>query len=483
MKQKLIYKVFIVLAFFLSSCEGFLDQNPSTSLPSDDAIQSVTDLRNALNGAYTRLIDLDDFSHSYYSGDFICLGDLRSNDMDYILNSNQISPVGRLDYEKNSDYAESFWLTPYIVLGRINDILSVVDNIEVTEGDEVLYNDLVGQLYALRGLLHFDLARTFAQLPTALHGGMTMTTPNGGIPLSDRKFDVFYKPVRATLEQTYDLIISDLDTAIAHMNPEPNLLDSYGSLNLYAALAIKSRVHLYMGEYADALEAAESVIENAGNAGYRLSHIADYAEMWGNTSEPEFLFELITNLTYNAQRNSIGYYSTPEGYGEFGCTEDFAAWIKADPNDIRGNLVVRKVNSDGDGDGYYPAKYPGREGSDYVNNPKIIRMAEVYLNAAEAAFKLNNNTKATEYINALRQKRILAYIDVASVTLQDILDERRKELFAEGHRSWDVWRNKESILIPRYSNTPVNYDDYRVLVAIPQRETDLSENLEPNPGW
>ena len=63
MKQKIIYPLVFLLALMVSSCEGFLDQNPSTSLPSDDAVQTVTDLRNALNGAYTRLIDLDDFSH------------------------------------------------------------------------------------------------------------------------------------------------------------------------------------------------------------------------------------------------------------------------------------------------------------------------------------------------------------------------------------------------------------------------------------
>ncbi len=483
MKNKIIFPIVFILILLFSSCEGFLDQNPSTSLPSDGALQSVTDLRNALNGAYTKLIDLDINNHSYYAGDFICLGDLRSDDMNYILNSNQISPVGRLDYEKNSDYAASFWLTPYTVLGRINDILAVVDKINVDEDEEVLFEDRVGQLYALRGLLHFDLARTFAQIPTALHNGMTMNTPDGGIPLSDRKFDVSYKPVRATLQETYDMIITDLDMALSLMDPAPDKDESYGSLNKYATLAIKSRVQLYLGDYENALSSAEEVIENAGEAGYRLSFISDYPTMWSGTAEPEFLFELITNLQYNAQRNSVGYYSSPDGYGEFGCNDAFAAWIKSDPNDIRGNLIVEKISKNGDGQGYYPDKYPGREGSDYVNNPKIIRMAEVYLNAAEAAFHSGDIPKATQYINELRRKRILLYIDVSAVSLDDILTERRKELFAEGQRSWDVWRNRQSILIERFSLTPVNYDNYKTLVAIPQRETDLSAELLQNTGW
>jgi hypothetical protein len=483
MKSAIIFPIVFILVLLVSSCEGFLDQSPSTSLPSNEAIQSVTDLQNAVNGAYTRLIDLDDAYHSYYAGDFICLGDLRGDDMNYILNSNQISPVGRLDYEKNSDYALSLWLAPYTVLGRINDVLSVTDKITVETGEEIRFNDLIGQLYALRGLLHFDLARTYAQLPTALHDGMTMTTPDGGIPLSDRKFDVSYKPVRATLQETYDLILLDLDTAVSRMNPAPDMLESYGSFNRFAALAIKSRALLYLGDYANALAAAEDVIENATSAGYRLSFISDYVTMWGSTAQPEFLFELITNLQYNAQRNSIGYYSTPDGYGEYGCSDAFANWIKSDPNDVRGNMVQIKISENGAGEGYYPTKYPGREGSDYVNNPKIIRMAEVYLIAAEAALQSGNNAKATQYINTLRLYRILGYTDVASVTFDDIMNERRKELFAEGHRSWDVWRNKQNLLIERFSNTPVNYDNYRTLVAIPQRETDLSPGLMQNAGW
>jgi starch-binding outer membrane protein, SusD/RagB family len=483
MKKTKIYPIVLVLLLFLSSCEGFLDQSPSTALPSSEAISSVKDLGNAVNGAYTRLIDLDANGHSYYAGDFICLGDLRSEDMDYILNSNQISPVGRLDYEKNSDFAESFWLTPYTVLGRINDILSVTDKITVEAGEEDSFNDLMGQLYALRALMHFNLAITYAQLPTALHDGMTMTTENGGIPLSDKKFAVDYKPKRSTLQQTYEFIIADYDRAISMLNPDPVKDDTYGSINIYAAKALKARTLLYMGDYTNALAEAEDVINTAPGAGYRLSYIGDYTAMWGLTSQPEFLFELITNLQYNSQRNSIGYYSTPDGYGEFGCTEAFKDWIQADPNDIRGQLVVYKTSSGGDGGGFYPAKYPGRDGSDYVNNPRVIRMAEVYLIAAEAAFRASDNTKATEYINALRAKRILLYSDVASVTLDDILNERRKELFGEGQRSWDTWRNQRSIVISRFSVDPVNFDNFRTLVAIPQRETDISDVLTQNQGW
>ena len=48
-------------------------------------------------------------------------------------------------------------------------------------------------------------------------------------------------------------------------------------------------------------------------------------------------------------------------------------------------------------------------------------------------------------MNELRKNRITDYVDVTSVTIDDILEERRVELFAEGAHAWDYWRNKKSV--------------------------------------
>jgi hypothetical protein len=465
---------------FTISCESFLDQMPSSALPAKESIQTVTDLQTAVNGVYDRMNSFD-----YYSGDFIPLGDLRGDDMTFnpALNANQISPIARYQYDKNSIYAENFWSAPYVTMGRINDILSVAGDVIIETGEQDIYDDLTGQLYALRAICHFDLARMFCQLPTALHDGVTMDSPDSGIPISDRVFDIDFKPVRSTLRETYDFILADFDRAIEKLDPTPNITTSYGYVNIWAAKALKSRVLLYMGNYSQSLPVAEDVINHAGASGYRLAEITEYYDMWENISQPEFLFEIVTSLLYNAQRNSIGYYSDPDGYGEFALTNDFATWLLSFNTDIRSLMTSIKASSQGVGRGYYSNKYPGREQSLYVNNPKVIRMAEVYLIASEAAFHDGNQTKALQYINALRAKRFTVASPYTTLTLDNILNERRKELFAEGHRSWDVWRNQRSLINRDFSLDPVNYDNYRTLVAIPQRETDISPELEQNPGW
>ena len=132
--------------------------------------------------------------------------------------------------------------------------------------------------------------------------------------------------------------------------------------------------------------------------------------------------------------------------------------------------------------GYYPLKYPGNAGASvpaYVNNIKVVRLAEVYLVAAEAALKTGGD--AAQYVNALRRNRIAGYEDVASVTLTDILDERRKELFAEGQIAFDFWRNGMTV----YGNAmTIAADDYRTVLPLPEEEVDLAKGkLVQNPGY
>ena len=104
---------------------------------------------------------------------------------------------------------------------------------------------------------------------------------------------------------------------------------------------------------------------------------------------------------------------------------------------------------------------------------------------AEAILKGGNASgdhDAAWYLNELRKNRITGYTDVASVTLDDILTERRKELVAEGHRCWDAWRNGRSVYSPSL-NQEIGADFNRAILPIPKRETDISSGLEQNPGY
>lgn len=74
-------------------------------------------------------------------------------------------------------------------------------------------------------------------------------------------------------------------------------------------------------------------------------------------------------------------------------------------------------------------------------NIPIVRLSETYLNAAEAAVKNGDATKAAKYLKAIALRGNPDYTMPAKVTLDDVLEERRKELIGEGHRMFDLLRN------------------------------------------
>jgi len=458
--MKKIYLIGAVLSFALSSCDGFLDKSPSTSLPVEEAITSMSDLRNAVNGI-SYLMSQDRMT---YPADFGIYADLKGEDFKALSNNNQAGPIARYQITKNDELPYNAYYYFYKALANVNKVLSNIDNIPVGSGEESKLNDYKGQLYAWRAMLHFDLARIFCQAPTA---ASDVNAANSGIALSTAVYAPGYVAARSTLKQTYDQIFADFEAALPLLSKSK----ANGYINYWAALALRARVHLYNGDYALALADAKDVI---GCTDYSLYTKANYAQVWGQAYTSESLFELTTTITYNAQRNSIGYYCSSEGYGECAFVEGGAllTYLESHPLDVRSKLVSVET---GEYPGKYPAKYPGRESSLYVNNPKIIRLSDVYLIAAEAALKTTGGSAAASYVNTLRQNRITDYVDVASVTLNDILFERRVELFAENSMAFDYWRNKLSVNNP--SIGVVNYNDYRTVFPIPQEEIDMAPDI------
>lgn len=470
--MKKIYLSIILLTSIFYSCS--LDFDSTTNLDTDVSVTTMSELRLAVNGVYAVHAGgdyleagiVESFVRGTYGGDFTVYADLAGGDIEPKDTYNQIAPVFYYSIDAGHDITNRYYLAFYTVTGRINKILSVIDKVERTEDDTKSFNDLKGQLYAMRALTHFDLARLYARIPATVSD---INAENSGIVIADRVFETSYKGKRSTLKQTYDFILEDLTTALSLLDNKKKT----GSLNYWGAKALEARAYLYLGENQKALDMANEVIENSP---YVLYTREEYAEVWTKEGTNESIFEILTTSISNCQRNSLGFYTSGDGYAECGLSAEFKDFLDARPSDIRSTLYVE--------DEYYeaafPTKYPGRDGEIYVNNPKVIRLSELYLIAAEADVKLNGNsgTYAVKYINDLRRNRIENYTDVASVSIDDVLTEARLEFFAEGHRAWDVWRNKKTIVAG--TNT-VNYDSYKTILLFPSREIAYSPELVQNP--
>ena len=140
-----------------------------------------------------------------------------------------------------------------------------------------------------------------------------------------------------------------------------------------------------------------------------------------------------------------------------------------------------------------------------VNDPSsrpvvLFRFSEIYLIAAEAAFKLNDLTTAAGMLNVLRSRAAFRtnnmpadavakmQVSPGQVTLDFILDERTRELFGESLRWWDLTRTQSLVRRVKQYNTEAgpNIQDFMTLRPIPQTQINLVTQGPPfpqNPGF
>jgi hypothetical protein len=466
MKMKKIYLAFgLAAGLTFTSCS--LDTLPSTSLSEDIAITTENDLQNAVNGIGYLLSE----DRMTYSAEYGLYADLLTNEFKVVRDYGQSSPIARYTLTKNDELVTTAYQYYYKAAANCNKALELSAKLEET--DEV--KNLKGQLYAWRGLIHFDLARMFAHIPTA---ASDVNAANSGIVLSTAVYEPDYKGPRTTLQQTYEQIINDLTQGMTLMGDNDN---GVGYFNYYAALALRARANLYAGNYAAALADAKEVIADGG---YDLYTTSTYDKVWSQEGSSESIFELLITTTHNVQRYSLGYYTDASGYPEAALADDgkILTYLKDNPDDVRSKMIKEQSVASVAGTHFFPAKYPGRGGQIYVNNPKIIRLSEVYLIAAEAELKGNNNgAAAAEYINAIEQNRIEGYVDVDAVTIDDVIFEYEKEFFAENQIAFAYWRNQKSVT--NQVGAVVNYNDNKTILPIPQREIDYDPSLVQNPGY
>jgi hypothetical protein len=143
--------------------------------------------------------------------------------------------------------------------------------------------------------------------------------------------------------------------------------------------------------------------------------------------------------------------------------------------------------------------------NDYSDRPYILfRFDDVYLIAAEAAFKGGATLQdAANMINVLRTRAALKarqtpaeytaavaaqQITAAQVTLDFILDERSRELFAEDTRWWDLSRTKKLVERVQLYNSEgaAGVQSYNMIRPIPQSQIDLvteGPKFPQNPGY
>lgn len=463
-----IISFFLLASLFAGSCKkDFLDQKPYTSVPSVDAVNTAPDMQIALTGTYAGLR-----SYLIYGRTIPVFGDILADNL-FVSAANSGRYLSFNSYTIVVDDADisGFWTNSYSTILRANNII----NANLNTGDDV--KQYKGEAYAIRALVNFNLVRSFGK-------PYTEDPASPGIPLVV-SYDPKALPARNTVDEVYTQILSDLDQAY-------NSISTYkgtATISKYAALSLSAKVNLYKGDYQKAFTQAKEVITQSG---FSLVNRADVAGYWitatpqGAGSKTETLFEVVSDAVNNNGGNELSAIFSQQGsaYGDLLTTRSLYELYGND--DVRKKLIVvgARPKIGGENPAFIVNKYPVVTG-DY-NDKKVIRLSEVYLIAAEAAYRLGQTSEALNYLNTLVTQRdaSLRYTVTGPQLLQDIIKERRKELAFEGDRFYDLNRLKVDIERTSESPTgPIKYGDYRRVLPIPQSEINVNPNVKQNAGY
>lgn len=491
-----------ILAASLSSCvNDWLDVAPSDGTDADAALTSSSDLDAARTGMYKALKGNSSFV-DYYGQQFFVYGDVHAGD-DYQYNniggSNRASFYYDMNYQTASEFNTSTvsWQSPYVVIGRANRIIAAAEGGKLSDAVEAKakIEQYAAEAKVLRALAHFDLVRIYGKPYTEDQGASL------GVPLVTGVLESNAKPARSTVAEVYTQVVKDLTEAISSNALATETKPGY--VSVWGAKAILSRVYLNMGDYANALSVAEDIIKNSGAALWTRDQ---YFNAWdaSTPNESEFLFRLnVAGSDDNNDLNGIGNLQQLDGYKEMVATKKFVDMLTSDPKDVRNKMFLpatasKEVKIYGTNK-VFLNKLRGQGGNlRNVTIVPIIRLSEVYLTAAECAFRNNDKTKAVEYLNDLVKNRTTTEASLATVdniTLDRILIERRKELIGEGQRYFDALRNNETIT--RYTSEAdkgwhktlskeaqsFNRDYFKAIAAIPQAEINANPNIKQNDGY
>ncbi|WP_242203486.1 RagB/SusD family nutrient uptake outer membrane protein [Aestuariivivens insulae] len=428
----------------------------------------------------------------------------------------------------NNSPFNGLWGNAYFQIRRLNNF---IQNYDQLEGKEEVKNRLKGEAHFLRGYYYTLLLRTY-----------------GGVPLiaipQELSDDLLVS--RDTAEETLNFIVSEYDTAASFFENAESATSTRGSWD--AAMAMKGRVLLYEGKFSESAAASKLVIDNTSrdlDADYQSVFVNDGASEvifdtqfsdpdkghWGNLFNTPKSTSSVSgwggtcptqNLVDQYEMKDTGLLPTEAGSGydpnnpydgrdprfEASILYEGSVWKEVTWEFRPGGHAGIQTSGDWTRTGYAMKKMiqEDRNHNDASTQHWIhIRLAEVYLNYAEALIESGSNLDlAVDAINTVRDRVGMPPIAVGSQSELRIKvrHERRIELAFEEHRFWDIRRwgiagTPEVLTIYRVDMDTDgnliddgkeiwetrNWDNANVKLPIPQGEIDKNSNLTQNSGY
>lgn len=463
-KIKFIFTILMGVAIY--SCDNTLDLAPEDSLTPDVIFSNETLATSALNGMYSSAQSSDALS-----GTLDAITEWQSDNVNFVGSFPTFQEIRDYSTLSNNTSVAPLWSVHYRVINQANMIIKNVPLSPDTNFSEDSRNDFIGQAKFMRALMHFRLSQVFgvqlAQDPT----GTSLS-----VPLVLEPFEgVIQTPSRSTLNQVYAQVEDDLLDAV-------DLITNTNTTQATVAGAkgLLARLYLYQGRWVEAATMANDVINTPG-----IALAADYS--FYNASSSEHVFQLVnaTGDPATAQSYSGLFNGTQfSGRGDCPFSQDLIDTFNQELGDLRisGTLTRTGTNAQGNSD-LFTRKYPNANTN--TDDPNVIRVSEMHLIRAEANLRSSGSVGGVQPVDDVNLTRVRAgLVPLTTVTLDDILVERRKEFCFEGLRRMDLLRFN----LPLRSSTMPNSslaqpNSPKVVLPIPQREIDINPNLDQNDDY
>ncbi len=487
----------VAIALF-ASCD--MNLTPTTAIPYDEnepLFVLDTDVEQFKNGvlAYYRSLQGGSYTQSM---EVMC--DAFNATVGF---GNNYGQVHRTDvsFTTSDNEVESMWGNHYIAINSYNIVIAGADK-EVPEHLVAGVDIVKGIAYFCRASSYLTLARVFGNAYDPATAGTDLCVP---LVL---KYDQYAKPARATVQEVYDQIFSDLLEAEyllgKRVASEPGAIEP----TIDAVNALMARYYLDVKDYENAAKYAEKVINS--DAGYILSSSEREMENeFSKDSGTEAILQMYASKAEGQTYNTLYTMVQNDNEGKY-----FGSAFLPSKNIInayeQGDLRYQTWFTNGK----YPvfmngSRHYGRTVFiKYIGNPNLqsgvvetgahaakpLMISEMYLIAAEAYAEAGNITKAKAYLNALQRARKTSE---TSGSMANIKKEWFRETVGEGHRLFCLKRwgdgfngrpiqdGASGIMMTgsAYNEKVIEPDSHVLNWPVPAYEMRLNHNLVQNPGY
>ena len=503
--KNILYSMMMGTAVLASttSCVSDLDQYPQTETTSKDVYTNLANYEAVLGKIYAAMVTsgqgkggdnkdmesvLNDGSGFDYMRMFLNMQECGTDEFASTwLTGEQTTGLTYLSWDANDAWVSDMYYRIYYNIALCNEFLRNANGASFSGNDEVKMKEYKAEVRFMRALFYYHALDLYRNIPM-----VTENDPVGS-----------FIPPRATPQETFDYIESELKDCIGDMLPASSC--PYGQASqgaaytLLAKLYLNSEVYTGVAKYAECKAACQQVM----NMGYSLE--SDYSKLFNADNDKrtnEIIFALPVSaehtvswgastylvcgqLSLSNANQTPGDFGAESGWSEFRLRSQFVdkfnesdiyAQGEEAKGDKRAKFLTNGQNKDvtsmtDETTGYLSEKWSnlkddGTKASNTSNDGvetdfPLFRLADVYLMYAECVARLGEDWDnwnggsdaeaasrkegAIYYINKVRERAGAADVwkdNFASDAdfLQFILDERARELYHEGYRRTDLIR-------------------------------------------